>query len=262
MVPQLTTIDYGYQEVISTAQNAEDVLIFRVFRGKTAGQFVDIGAGDPNWDSVTNWLYRVGWRGINVEPNPDLHEILCQWRPRDINLNVGCSDSAGSLAFFQVGNGPAGQGWGLSTFDPGSADRARALGYGVKTIEVPVQPLVDILDRCDKHSGIDVLKVDVEGQEAAVLRSGDWRRHRPAVVVAEAVVPMSAVPIINEWGHILTDADYSFVMFDGVNGWFVANEVPRSIRTQFQAFVNCNDHYRRATAADFSRPEQGQAVGS
>jgi FkbM family methyltransferase len=253
-LPPLATIDYGYPEVISTAQNQEDVLLFRAFSGRTKGYYVDIGAGDPNWDSVTNWLSRVGWTGINVEPNPDIFPILAQWRPSDINLNIGCSDQAGTLEFYKVANS-TGQGWGLSTLEPASAERAQELGYSVTKINIEVLSLANILDLHATRSDIDVLKVDVEGREAAVLRSGDWRRFRPSLVVVEAVDPMSARPSLSRWAPILLEANYRFALFDGVNGWFIADEAPDAVRSQLTAPVNCNDHFRKACSTDFVLPE-------
>lgn len=252
---RIGTIHYDYPEVIAAAQNLEDVLIFRAFRGYRSGFFVDIGAGDPNWDSVTNWLSRVGWRGINVEPNPEIFAILDRWRPRDSNLNVGCSDKLGQTIFYKVHATELGHGWGLSTFEQDEAANARQFGYNVTEMKIETVPLAVILERHAKNvPKIDLLKVDVEGHEAAVLRSGDWRRYRPSLVVVEAVKPMSAVPTVNEWAPILLEENYSFVLFDGINAWFVAEEAPDELRVQLGVSINCNDHFRRAVESDFILP--------
>jgi hypothetical protein len=52
----------------SYAQNHEDVLLERCFRNQVEGFYIDVGAWDPVIDSVTQWFYLRGWRGINVEP--------------------------------------------------------------------------------------------------------------------------------------------------------------------------------------------------
>jgi len=41
---------------------------------------------------------------------------------------------------------------------------------------------------------IDFLKIDVEGWEAEVIASGDWIRHRPRVLVIEAVTTAANPP--------------------------------------------------------------------
>src|SRR4051812_24778781 len=52
---------------ISYAQNSEDILIDRLFRGEV-GTFMDIGACHPLLDSNTWFFYSRGWRGVNFEP--------------------------------------------------------------------------------------------------------------------------------------------------------------------------------------------------
>jgi hypothetical protein len=48
--------------------------------------------------------------------------------------------------------------------------------------------LSDVIDCHGPDEGeIDFLKIDVEGWEAGVFVSGDWTRHRPRVLVIEAV---------------------------------------------------------------------------
>ena len=66
--------------MISFAQNFEDVILARVFQGRSAGFYVDIGAGDPVTLSVTKWFYDQGWSGINVEPNKTLFDRLSKAR--------------------------------------------------------------------------------------------------------------------------------------------------------------------------------------
>ena len=59
---------------------------------------MDVGANDPDQNSVTKLFYLAGWRGINIEPNPDMIELLEKNRPEDTNLKVGISDKPGTLA--------------------------------------------------------------------------------------------------------------------------------------------------------------------
>ena len=96
---------------ISFAQNHEDILLDRVFHGRTDGFYIDVGACHPVCHSVTKLFYDRGWRGINIEPIPGMFDILARDRGRDVNLPIGLSNREEKLRFFEV---PAGI--GLSTF--------------------------------------------------------------------------------------------------------------------------------------------------
>src|SRR4051812_41620263 len=95
---------------LSYAQNAEDVLLRRAFPHDD-GFYIDAGANDPTFHSVTKALYDLGWSGVNIEPIPELHRRLGVDRPRDVNLWSGVSDQQGELTFFEC---PTRDGW--STF--------------------------------------------------------------------------------------------------------------------------------------------------
>ena len=73
---------------VSFAQNFEDVMLWRALKHVEHGFYIDVGAYSPRVDLVTQAFYERGWRGINIEPNADLHRQFLVARPRDINLNV------------------------------------------------------------------------------------------------------------------------------------------------------------------------------
>jgi hypothetical protein len=52
--------------LISYAQNAEDVLLWRALGAVQDGFYIDVGANDPQEGSVTKLFYDAGWHGINV----------------------------------------------------------------------------------------------------------------------------------------------------------------------------------------------------
>ena len=58
------------------------------FAGQRQGRYVDIGASHPQLMSITHFLYRLGWRGVNVEPVRGKWQRFQQQRPQDCNLNV------------------------------------------------------------------------------------------------------------------------------------------------------------------------------
>ena len=198
---------------------------------------------------MTRWFYGLGWRGINVEPNPHVFSSYGHHRPDDINLNVGIARQQGRATFFQVHANALGQGCGLSSFDPAAEHRAKALGFEVSSLEVPVVSLQSIVDEYCSNVSVDFIKIDVEGFEASVLGSVDWTKFRPTVVCVEAVRPNSAVPSFPEWEDTLVSRGYLLGLFDGVNNYYVDHS-RLDILSQFNAPVNCNDRFRKATAED------------
>ena len=170
--------------VRSYAQEGEDLVLRRLFEDQPSGFFVDVGAHHPRRFSNTYLFYRAGWRGINVEPNPDLTPMFGRERPRDITLELGVSDVAGVLTYYRFNDGA------LNTFDSELAREREGLrGYRiVGTAELRVARLDEILaQHLPAGTKIDFLSVDVEGHDVHVLRSNDWERFRPRIVLAEAL---------------------------------------------------------------------------
>jgi len=168
----------------SYSQEGEDMILRRIFEGQEHGFYVDVGAHHPRRFSNTNYFYRRGWHGINIEPNPDAIRAFQSDRPRDTNLAIGISNRAETLTY-HLFNEPA-----LNTFDAALVkSRLANTPYRlVKTIDIPVDRLANVLK---KHlpiaQKIDFFSIDVEGLDLAVLESNDWQMFRPKCVLAEAL---------------------------------------------------------------------------
>ena len=200
---------------LSYAQHLEDYHLASVFSDQREGFYVDVGAGHPVADNVSCWFYQRGWRGIVVEPQPQLIELYAHIRPRDIRECCVLGDAKGEVDFHDVERLH-----GFSTIVPQFAESATGFGARYETRKVPMRTLAEI---CETHGAprIDFLKVDVEGAEAQVLAGGDWTRHRPRVVVCEALAPGSLAENWLDWEPFLIERDYEFVLFDGLNRFYV-----------------------------------------
>ena len=215
------------------SQYYEDYILGYVFKDYEHGFYVDVGANDPDDSSVTKYFYLAGWRGINIEPIPELVEKLNKSRPEDTNKGVAISDRPGELPFYKgVKNS------GLSTLDPRIAASHRAKGYEFTTIMIPVTTLTAVLDEHAKsRSEITFLNVDVEGFEKPVLSSIDFKRYRPRVIMAESTTPLTEAPTYQAWEPILLDNGYIFAMSDGLNRYYVHKSdeqlLPRFIEANY-----------------------------
>ena len=203
---------------LSYAQNLEDYHLSLAFAGQSRGIYIDVGAGHPIADNVSFWFYERGWRGIVVEPQPELAALYAQLRPRDLAIRSLVGRVSGEIDFHVVERLH-----GLSTTVESLAQKASAFGVGYQTVRMPVTTLAEL---CESHDlgAIDFLKIDVEGAEGDVLFGGDWKRFRPKVIVAEAVTPLASEPAWQEWEPFLIAQGYRFVLFDTLNRFYVAQE--------------------------------------
>ncbi|MER3352812.1 MAG: FkbM family methyltransferase [Hoeflea sp. D1-CHI-28] len=205
--------------IVSYAQNFEDIMLLRAVGDVSEGFYIDIGACSPDADSVTRLFYNKGWRGINVEPHPHFLQKLRQGRPEDKNLGLVITKTEGIATFHKVGD------TGLSSTNPDIAKSHQTSGLPITELEVPAMTLRGLWsEHVPKGREVHFLKIDVEGAEANVIAGGNWQEHRPWIVVVEATLPNSQTPNHGEWENHLLDNGYSFVYWDGLNRFYLANE--------------------------------------
>jgi FkbM family methyltransferase len=205
---------------LSYTQNLEDYHLSLAFAGQATGTYIDIGAGHPIADNVSFWFYERGWRGMVVEPQPDLAALYARLRPRDIVVRALVGRETGEADFYLIDRLH-----GLSTTIEQHAQKAKAFGAGYRRLRLPVVTLASLYET-HGLGDIDFLKIDVEGAEADVLFGGDWKRFRPKVIVAEAIAPGSGEPAWDDWEPLLLTHGYRFQLFDSLNRFYVAAEHP------------------------------------
>ena len=81
----------------------EDILINRFFRKKSEGFYVDIGCYHPTKGSLTYYLYKKGWRGLNVDLSKVSIDLFKLARPKDYNVQAAITDFDGETQFFENG---------------------------------------------------------------------------------------------------------------------------------------------------------------
>ncbi len=219
----------------SFAQNREDVLLRRVLAEVERGFYVDVGAQSPDEDSVTRHFYDRGWRGINVEPHPHYFAQLAAARPRDINISRAASNRGGRATFRFI------DGSGLSSLHAEASAIAARHGFATREDEVELFRLEDVL-RTEAPADIHFLKVDVEGEERAVLEGANLRLYRPWIVLVEATLPTVPTPCWDRFEDVLLAARYEPVYFDGLNRWYLRQE-SLHLKSRFSVPVCVFDHF-------------------
>lgn len=89
---------------------------------------------------------------------------------------------------------------------------------------------------------IHFLKINAEGMEAAVIRSLDLGRYRPQIILVEATLPNSTAVCYEKWETLITGKRYDFVYFEGLNRFYVAQEVSH-LREAFSVPPNVRDDF-------------------
>ena len=179
------------------------------------GIFVDVGANDGKIGSMTYELEKNGWTGILIEPNPVLVENLKKIRTSPV-YPYAISSTEGELPFYIV-EGPNNM-HGLSRFNYTNEFEAHVKkeGGSVHPTIVHVKKISTIMNEAHNLERVDFLKIDVEGHELEVLKSFDFIKYRPRLIVTEDNFKDADKAV----RHLLQTAGYVVIARDRINYWF------------------------------------------
>lgn len=159
------------------SQFGEDIALRQLpeVNSKEFGFYVDVGCWHPRKFSNTYFLSRRGWRGLNVDVDPE--KIFCfrLARPKDENIVAAVSDRAGT-----------GRAYTDRRFSLGTTIESGSAGKDWSARDVTTRTLSEILDDSRyRDLQIDVLSVDAEGHDLQVLKGLDFDRYRPRIILVE-----------------------------------------------------------------------------
>lgn len=172
-------------EKTSFSQCGEDLIMDHLLRhvlGVQSPTYLDIGSGDPCRLNNTFLFYRRGGMGVCVEPNPAHAMAIRRIRPRDHCVEAGVAgEGAGATLPFHLFDPPT-----LSTFSPEEAERLKRID-GYRWLGVHEAAVTTLSRLFAEHGVPDILSLDIEGVDEAVLSTNDWQQHRPTVLCIETV---------------------------------------------------------------------------
>ncbi len=183
------------------------------------GYFVEAGANDGYTQSNTYYLERFhGWRGLLVEPAPQLHREAVAERPAAdvVRAALVPPESAGSeitLRFAGLmslvagarGSDAADSEWVASAFTRGERD--------VRSFTAPGRTLTELLDSVGAPE-VDLLSLDLEGYEPQALQGLDLERRAPRWLLVEAHDEAARAAIEAVLGDRYVVADERFSQWD------------------------------------------------
>lgn len=160
------------------SQHGEDARLAYIFRSKTVGTCLEVGAFDGVTDSTTLHFEKRGWNCILVEAHPGLADKARANR-KAVVFACAAGENHGTADFLMVKGAEY-----LSTIDIGLSRHLHDSNFQIDKVAVPVMRVDEILQAA-KINSLDFVTIDVEGAELSVLRGFDLQRWKPRVVVVE-----------------------------------------------------------------------------
>ena len=165
------------------SQTGEDIIIGNYYDGIDKGYYIDAGCHDPIRLSNTFKLYTKGWTGINIDADSEIIKKANRIRKKDINICAAVSDSIKTVTFYKSATTP-----NVSTINPTTKEEwSQRWEFDEKDqVVMTTTTLTHILDEyLPAGQKIDLLNVDVEGQDTEVLKGLNFQKYRPRLIVTE-----------------------------------------------------------------------------
>lgn len=194
-----TLIDYFFRPVFESikidrfSRPALNKLDYKLekYVNKNNGVFLEIGANDGFKQSNTYYFEKIrNWKGILIEPIPELYERCKRKRKRSEVFNCLCSspEDTGKTKTIQYADLMSQV---QGAFDDKSKETEH-INRGLQiqkieqsyTIDLPCFTLSEVIER-SRFKEIDLMTIDVEGFELEVLKGLDLNRHKPEFILVE-----------------------------------------------------------------------------
>ena len=199
--------------MISWAGHGEDQIILRILGGRKPGTFIDIGAAHPKFGSVTFTSYKLGWRGIAVEPRVEVSKYWKKLRPDDFLMSVAVT-TQGNNGYLSA------QGFRSQFFD----ETVTGLNARYTPVEAISTAELAKLTREKLFEAPTFVKIDIEGSELEIVCGLLENGVIPEFWIIEVVDQFGSEhirrPASKKIKKIMESYNYRLTLFDGVNEWY------------------------------------------
>jgi len=167
---------------MSLSQFQQDLRVVDFYKKKTHGFFIEIGASDGINFSNTCFLERYyEWKGICVEPIPEIYSKLVKNRPNSKCFNLAVYNKSDITVPFSISND-----WSLLSGITENIDyHSKLVNKNKTTIDVTTISLTDLLDRAEAPTFIEYLSLDTEGSEYEILKDFDFKKYTIGLIDVE-----------------------------------------------------------------------------
>lgn len=202
------------------SQHGEDCLLWDFFEYIDFGYFVEVGAFDGVYLSNTYSFEQHGWIGICVEPSSELFKLCEKNRPGSICIEAACvgNDNLMNVTLEVERSGL------LSTVvmqDEGRHEVDEVTDVRKETVRAVTLNKI-LMENLPVGKNIDLVSIDVEGNEVDVLAGFDVAYYKPRVVILEANTPVAEQRLMNV---MCVMHSYIFARKLGVNMIFVRDSI-------------------------------------
>lgn len=199
------------------SQYGQDDAIIEFFGEKTDGYFLDIGAHSSGED--TQILEDLGWSGICVEPlDQQFSELIS--RRKCICKNICIGDRDGEIDFSSNDGYTSALSGVVEYYCDAHKERIASeisqMGGKMNIGKKEIKTLSTLLDEENAPSHIELLKIDVEGGEYAVLSGIDFSKYTFDLITIEGNYQEE----VDRCASLLHEKGYSFLKLVGIDLFF------------------------------------------
>lgn len=197
------------------SQFGEDKILADIFREKSHGLCIEVGANDGVNDSTTLYFEKIGWDCVLVEPNPVLCQMIRAARSSRL-YQCAASSKSGVVSLFIAEGAERAHGVSTICSDEPSLNKIKSYGFTYKEIQVQTRTLDEILSELKHVREIDFISIDVEGHELDVLKGFSIERWLPTILILEDNSNFENADVRNH----MKQFGYVRFMRTGVNDWY------------------------------------------
>lgn len=170
---------------ITFAQHGDDLMLLNLLSlleltPNSGLAYLDVGAHHPINISNTALLYSKGYRGVNVEANPSLMQAFYEHRMSDKNVCVGIGPEPGLQNFYMYDETS-----GRNTFSKKEVFSMEGILTVRKQSALEVVTINEIVSTYCGGEWPHILSVDIEGLDLDVLKTADFTKSKPKIIVVE-----------------------------------------------------------------------------
>ena len=172
------------------SQDNEEDRILKYLSNVKKGTYMDIGCAGAQL-SNTLYLYKLGWRGLIIDPGLEYREGFKETRPEDLFLPIAITDYDGEVEMCDA-----------ATVGSWIGDKYKyEEGLADKVYKAECMTISTLLDHYPKFKEVDFLNIDIESNEDKVLSKCDFNIFKPKLICIEYKI--REIDMRYKWEHYL-----------------------------------------------------------